>query len=118
MAGLFRGISAGWNKVKGLVAPMAGKISDFVQGGMADSFALPDVATVLGSSLTISHTPQSVQHNINNTSNQQRLIDKIDELLEETRKGRVIYMDGKEVGRTVDRHLGQNTQLRSRTSWA
>ena len=118
MLGLFRGISTGWNKVKGLVAPMAGKISDFVQGGMANSFALPDVATVLGSSLTISHTPQSVQHNINNTSNQQRLIDKIDELLEETRKGRVIYMDGKEVGRTVDRHLGQNTQLRSRTSWA
>lgn len=118
MSGLFRGISTGWNKVKGLVAPMAGKISDFVQGGMADSFALPDVATVLGSSLTISHTPQSVQHNINNSSNQQRLIDKIDELLEETRKGRVIYMDGKEVGRTVDRHLGQNTQLRSRTSWA
>lgn len=118
MSGLFRGISTGWNKVKGLVAPMAGKISDFVQGGMADSFALPDVATILGSSLTISHTPQSVQHNIDSTSNQQRLIDKIDELLEETRKGRVIYMDGKEVGRTVDRHLGQNTQLRSRTSWA
>ena len=118
MSGLFRGISTGWNKVKGLVAPMAGKISDFVQGGMADSFALPDVATILGSSLTISHTPQSVQHNIDNTSNQQRLIDKIDELLEETRKGRVIYMDGKEVGRTVDRHLGQNTHLRSRTSWA
>lgn len=118
MAGLFRGISTGWNKVKSLVAPMAGKISDFVQGGMADGFTLPDVATVLGSNLTVSHTPQSVQHNINNTSNQQRLIDKIDELLEETRRGRVIYMDGKEVGRTVDRHLGQNTQLRSRTSWA
>lgn len=118
MAGLFSGISTGWDKVKGLIAPMAGKISDFVQGDMADSFALPDVATVLGGNLTISNTPQSVQHNINNTSNQQRLIDKIDELLDETRKGRVIYMDGKEVGRTVDRHLGQNTQLRSRTSWA
>ena len=118
MAGLYRGISTGWDKVKGLVAPMAGRISDFVQGGMADGFTLPDAATVLGSDLTISHTPQSVQHNINNTSNQQRLIDKIDELLEETRRGRVIYMDGKEVGRTVDRHLGQSTQLRSRTSWA
>lgn len=118
MAGLYRGISTGWNEVKGLVAPMAGKISDFVQGGMADSFTLPDAATVLDSNLTVSHAPQSVQHNINNTSNQQRLIDKIDELLEETRRGRVIYMDGKEVGRTVDRHLGQSTQLRSRTSWA
>ena len=118
MAGLFRGISTGWEKVKSLVAPMAGRISAFVQGGMADSFTLPDVATVLGSNLTISHAPQSVQHNINNTSSQQRLIDKIDELLEETRRGRVIYMDGKEVGRTVDRHLGQSTQLRSRTSWA
>ena len=118
MAGLYRGISIGWDKVKGLVTPMAGIISDFVQGGMADSFALPDATAVLGSNLTISHTPQSVQHNINNTSNKQRLIDKIDELLEETRRGRVIYMDGKEVGRTVDRHLGQNTQLRSRTSWA
>lgn len=118
MAGLFSGISTGWDKVKGLIAPMAGKISDFVQGGMADSFALPDVATVLGGNLTISNTPQSVQHNIDNVSSQQRLIKKFDELIDEVRRSGNTYLDGKVISRKVDQNLGQNTQLRSRTSWA
>lgn len=118
MAGLFSGISTGWDKVKGLIAPMSGKISDFVQGGMADSFALPDVATVLGGNLTISNTPQSVQHSIDNAASQQRLIKKFDELIDEVRRSGNTYLDGKVISRKVDQNLGQNTQLRSRTSWA
>lgn len=118
MAGLFSGISTGWDKVKGLIAPMAGQISDYVQGGMADSFALPDAATVLGGNLTISNTPQSVQHSIDNAASQQRLIKKFDELIDEVRRSGNTYLDGKVISRKVDQNLGQNTQLRSRTSWA
>ena len=116
------GISAGIDKSAARVAKSVDFIKDLASPLNSDilnagDFALSDMQESLSTTISVSHTPQSVQHNINNSSNQQRLIDKIDELLEETRRGRVIYMDGKEVGRTVDRHLGQNTQLRSRTSW-
>ena len=117
------GISVGIDKSAAMVAKSVDFIKDLASPLNsdilnADDFALSDMQESLSSTISVSHTPQSVQHNINNTSNQQRLIDKIDELLQETRRGRVIYMDGKEVGRTIDRHLGQSTQLRSRTSWA
>lgn len=117
------GISVGIDKSASMVAKSVDFIKDLASPLNSDilnagDFALSDMQESLSTTISVSHTPQSVQHNINNTSNQQRLIDKIDELLQETRRGRVIYMDGKEVGRTVDRHLGQNTQLRSRTSWA
>lgn len=117
------GISVGIDKSAAMVAKSVDFIKDLASPLDSDiltagDFALSDIQESLSTTISVSHTPQSVQHNINNTSNQQRLIDKIDELLQETRRGRVIYMDGKEVGRTVDRHLGQSTQLRSRTSWA
>ena len=117
------GVAVGIDKSADMVAKSVDFIKDLASPLNSDiltagDFALSDMQESLSSTISVSHTPQSVQHNINNTSNQQRLIDKIDELLQETRRGRVIYMDGKEVGRTVDRHLGQNTQLRSRTSWA
>lgn len=117
------GISVGIDKSAAMVAKSVDFIKDLASPLDSDilsagDFAMSDIQESLSTTISVSHAPQSVQHNINNTSNQQRLIDKIDELLQETRKGRVIYMDGKEVGRTVDRHLGQNTQLRSRTSWA
>ncbi len=117
------GISVGIDKSAAMVAKSVDFIKDLASPLDSDiltagDFALSDMQESLSTTISVSHTPQSVQHNINNTSNQQRLIDKIDELLEETRRGRVIYMDGKEVGRTIDRHLGQSTQLRSRTSWA
>lgn len=116
------GISVGIDKSAAMVAKSVDFIKDLASQLDSDiltagDFALSDMQASLSTTISVSHAPQSVQHNINNTSNQQRLIDKIDELLEETRRGRVIYMDGKEVGRTVDRHLGQSTQLRSRTSW-
>ena len=117
------GISVGIDKSAAMVAKSVDFIKDLASPLNSDilnagDFALSDMQESLSTTIAVSHTPQSVQHNINNTSNQQRLIDKIDELLEETRRGRVIYMDGKEVGRTIDRHLGQSTQLRSRTSWS
>lgn len=117
------GISVGIDKSAAMVAKSVDFIKDLASPLNSDiltagDFALSDMQESLSTTISVSHAPQSVQHNINNTSNQQRLIDKIDELLQETRRGRVIYMDGKEVGRTVDRHLGQSTQLRSRTSWA
>lgn len=117
------GISVGIDKSAAMVAKSVDFIKDLASPLDSDiltagDFALSDMQESLSTTISVSHTPQSVQHNINNTSNQQRLIDKIDELLEETRRGRVIYMDGKEVGRTIDRHLGQSTQLRSRTSWS
>ena len=117
------GISVGIDKSAAMVAKSVDFIKDLASPLDSDILtagdsALSDLQSSLSTTISVSHAPQSVQHNINNTSNQQRLIDKIDELLEETRRGRVIYMDGKEVGRTVDRHLGQSTQLRSRTSWA
>lgn len=116
------GISVGIDKSAAMVAKSVDFIKDLASPLDSDitagDFALSDMQESLSTTISVSHAPQSVQHNINNTSNQQRLIDKIDELLEETRRGRVIYMDGKEVGRTIDRHLGQSTQLRSRTSWA
>lgn len=117
------GVAVGIDKSASMVAKSVDFIKDLASPLDSDilnagDFALSDMQESLSSTISVSHTPQSVQHNINNTSNQQRLIDKIDELLQETRRGRVIYMDGKEVGRTVDRHLGQSTQLRSRTSWA
>lgn len=117
------GISVGIDKSADMVAKSVDFIKDLASPLnsdilTADDFALSDMQESLSTTISVSHTPQSVQHSINNTSNQQKLIAKIDELLEETRRGRVIYMDGKEVGRTIDRHLGQSTQLRSRTSWA
>lgn len=117
------GVAVGIDKSAAMVAKSVNFIKDLASPLnsdilTADDFALSDMQESLSTTISVSHAPQSVQHNINNTSNQQRLIDKIDELLQETRRGRVIYMDGKEVGRTVDRHLGQSTQLRSRTSWA
>ena len=117
------GISVGIDKSAAMVAKSVDFIKDLASPLNSDiltagDFALSDMQESLSTTIAVSHAPQSVQHNINNTSNQQRLIDKIDELLEETRRGRVIYMDGKEVGRTIDRHLGQSTQMRSRTSWA
>ena len=117
------GISVGIDKSAAMVAKSVDFIKDLASPLNSDiltagDFALSDMQSSLSSTISVSHTPQSVQHNINNTSSQQKLIDKIDELLQETRRGRVIYMDGKEVGRTIDRHLGQSTQLRSRTSWA
>ena len=118
MFGLNRGISSGWQEVKSNVSSMAGQLSELVQTGLDGSFDLPNMAANLMNSVTVSHNPQSVQHSIDNVASQQRLIKKFDELIDEVRRSGNIYLDGKVISRKVDRNLGQNTQLRSRTSWA
>lgn len=118
MFGLNRGISSGWQEVKSNVSSMAGQLSELVQTGLDGSFDLPNMAANLMNSVTVSHNPQSVQHSIDNVAGQQRLIKKFDELIDEVRRSGNTYLDGKVISRKVDRNLGQNTQLRSRTSWA
>lgn len=118
MSGLYRGISSGWTKVQRLVVPMANDISNYLNSGLVDTLNVPNASAVLGGALSVSHSPQSVIHHIDNVQNQQKLLDKLDDLIDEARKGRVVYLDGREVGRSVDRHIGQNAQIRSRTSWA
>ncbi|HFU4136886.1 TPA: hypothetical protein ACGO73_000578 [Streptococcus suis] len=118
MFGLNRGISSGWKEVKSNVSSMAGQLSELVQTGLDGSFDLPNMATDLMNSVTVSHNPQSVQHSIDNVASQQRLVKKFDELIDEVRRSGNTYLDGKVISRKVDQNLGQNTQLRSRTSWA
>lgn len=118
MFGLNRGIDSGWQEVKSNVSSMAGQLSELVQTGLDGSFDLPNMATDLMNSVTVSHNPQSVQHSIDNVASQQRLIKKFDELIDEVRRSGNTYLDGKVISRKVDHNLGQNTQLRSRTSWA
>lgn len=117
MFGLNRGISSGWQEIKSNVSSMAGQLSELVQTGLDGSFDLPNMAANLMNSVTVSHNPQSVQHSIDNVAGQQRLIKKFDELIDEVRRSGNTYLDGKVISRKVDRNLGQNTQLRSRTSW-
>lgn len=118
MFGLNRGIGEGWENVKGNVSSMAVGLSKLLQAEMGNSFDIPNMATSLMNSVSVSHSPQSVQHNIDNAVSQQRMINKFDELIEEVRKNGNTYLDGNIISRKVDRTLGQNTQLRSRTSWA
>lgn len=98
--------------IKNLASPLD---SDILSAG---DFALSDIQESLSTTISVSHAPQSVQHSIDNVDNQQRLVKKFDELIDEVRRSGNTYLDGKVISRKVDQNLGQNTQLRSRTSWA
>ena len=98
--------------IKDLASPLA---SDILTAG---DFALSDMQASLSTTASVNHAPQTISYANDNTANQNSLMAKMDELISHVKDGKRLYMDGKEVGRTVDRHLGQNTQLRSRTSWA
>ena len=95
-----------------LASPLA---SDILTAG---DFALSDMQASLATTIAVNHAPQTIRYVNDNTANQNSLMAKMDELISHVKDGKRIYMDGKEVGRTVDHHLGQSTQLRSRTSWA
>ena len=97
--------------IKDLASPLA---SDVLTAG---DFALSDMQASLSTTASVNHAPQTISYVNDNTANQNSLMAKMDELISQVKYGKRIYMDGKEIGRTVDRHLGQNTQLRSRTSW-
>lgn len=98
--------------IKDLASPLA---SDILTAG---DFALSDIQASLSTTASVNHAPQTVSYVNDNTANQNSLMARMDELISHVKDGKRLYMDGKEVGRTVDRHLGQSTQLRSRTSWA
>lgn len=98
--------------IKDLASPLA---SDILTAG---DFALSDIQASLSTATSVNHAPQTISYANDNTASQNNLMAKMDELISHVKDGNRIYMDGKEVGRTVDRHLGQSTQLRSRTSWA
>ena len=98
--------------IKDLASPLT---SDILTAG---DFALSDMQASLSTTASVNHAPQTISYVNDNTANQNSLMARIDELISQVKDGKRIYMDGKEVGRTVDRHLGQSTQLRSRTSWA
>lgn len=98
--------------IKDLASPLN---SDILNAG---DFALSDMQASLSTTASVNHAPQTISYVNDNTANQNSLMARMDELISQVKDGKRIYMDGKEVGRTVDRHLGQNTQLRSRTSWA
>lgn len=97
--------------IKDLASPLN---SDILTAG---DFALSDMQASLSTTASVNHAPQTISYVNDNTANQNSLMARIDELISQVKDGKRIYMDGKEVGRTVDRHLGQSTQLRSRTSW-
>lgn len=98
--------------IKDLASPLA---SDILTAG---DFALSDLQASLSTTASVNHAPQTISYVNDNTANQNSLMARMDELISHVKDGKRLYMDGKEVGRTVDRHLGQSTQLRSRTSWA
>ena len=97
--------------IKDLTSPLT---SDILTAG---DFALSDIQASLSATASVNHAPQTISYANDNTASQNSIMAKMDELISQVKNGKRIYMDGKEVGRTVDRHLGQNTQLRGRTSW-
>ena len=98
--------------IKDLASPLN---SDILTAG---DFALSDMQASLSTTASVNHAPQTISYVNDNTANQNSLMARMDELISYVKDGKRIYMDGKEIGRTVDRHLGQSTQMRSRTSWA
>ncbi|MBF0747283.1 hypothetical protein IR073_06460 [Gemella sp. 19428wG2_WT2a] len=78
---------------------------------------LANLESNLSRSLTVSHTPQSINHNIDNVVNQKNLVKQVEELVAETKKGHVIYMNDREVASIMDSRLGKNTVLGGRFSW-
>lgn len=117
------GVAAGIDRSAGMVAKSVDFIKDLAGPLASDiltagDFALSDIQASLSTTTAVNHAPQTISYVNDNTANQNSLMTKMDELISHVKDGKNIYMDGKEVGRSVDRHLGQNTQLRSRTSWA
>lgn len=117
------GVAAGIDRSAGMVAKSVDFLKDLASPLASDiltagDFALSDIQASLSTTTAVNHSPQTISYINDNTANQNSLMTKMDELISHVKDGKNIYMDGKEVGRTVDRHLGQNTQLRSRTSWA
>ena len=116
------GISVGIDKSAAMVAKSVDFIKDLASPLNSDiltagDFALSDMQASLSTTIYVNHEPQTISYVNDNTANQNSLIAKMDELISHVRDGKRIYMDSRQVGNIIDRRLGQNTQLRSRTSW-
>lgn len=118
MAGLFRGISSGWEQVMGLVAPMAERIATAIQFEMSDYMDIDNIEAQLTKQISYDQTSKTVSPSNDSNLSLKALLVKIEELIEEVRKNGNTYLDGKVISQKVDHRLGQNTQLRRRTSWA
>lgn len=116
------GISVGIDKSVAMVAKSVDFIKDLASPLDSDiltagDFALSDMQASLSTTISVNHEPQTISYVNDNTANQNSLMAKMDELISHVRDGKRIYMDSRQVGNIIDRRLGQNTQLRSRTSW-
>lgn len=116
------GISVGIDKSAAMVAKSVDFIKDLASPLDSDiltagDFALSDMQASLSTTISVNHEPQTISYVNDNTANQNSLMAKMDELISHVRDGKRIYMDSRQVGNIIDRRLGQNTQLRSRTSW-
>lgn len=118
MSGLFRGISSGWEQVMGLVAPMAERIATAIQFEMSDYMDIDNIEAQLTKQISYDQTSKTVSPSNDSNLSLKALLVKIEELIEEVRKNGNTYLDGKVISQKVDHRLGQNTQLRRRTSWA
>lgn len=116
------GISVGIDQSAAMVAKSVDFIKDLASPLDSDiltagDFDLPDMQVSLATTTSVNHAPQTISYANDNTANQNSLMAKMDELISHVKDGKRIYMDSRQVGNIIDRHLGQNTQLRSRTSW-
>lgn len=101
------------NYIQNLASSLSSKTASILQ----DDLNFSNLEGRLLNTMSIDHTPQNVQHNIDNVASQQSLLGKLEEILVETRKGHAIYMDGREVGNLIDQRLGQNTSQGGRFAW-
>lgn len=118
MAGFLKGLITGFENVKSNVSSMAGIIADQVNGSLTEPFETSGYEASLTSKLSYGQMPKSVVPSSETESSQRTLIEKVEELIEEVRRSGNTYLDSDLISRKIDQRLGQNTQLRRRTSWA
>lgn len=117
MAGFLKGLMTGFENVKSNVSSMAGIISDQVNGSLTEPFETSGYEASLTRQLSYGQMPKMVVPSSENENSQRTLIEKVEELIEEVRRSGNTYLDSDLISRKIDQRLGQNTQLRRRTSW-
>ncbi|HGK7333050.1 TPA: hypothetical protein ACJ511_000117 [Streptococcus suis] len=118
MYGLDKGITSGFEEVKSNVLSMANQLAEAISTSISDPFEMVGADAELTKRVAFGQLPKTVQPSVESFDSQKTLIEKVDALTEEVRRSGNTYLDGKIISRKVDRDLGQNTMIRSRTSWA
>lgn len=118
MSSFLDGLTTGFEKVKSSVSSMAEEISGSLDNTLSDPFDVAGYEAKLSSQLSYSQLPKSVAPSSESANTQRALIGKIEELIDEVRNSGNTYLDGEIISRKIDHKLGQNTALRSRTTWA